>query len=160
MCRLNRNKLPTLNPDMTIEYAVKIPVMSSMYGISDLDIEWIVSATSSSGSVSNLSSARSQKSSMFGEIGNTNSSSGANSMHRMASFIDNNNIPLSFKQRRIPSASKRLPWEQQTSIESDVSGHSNTASNAAVNKSSRSREVAPLKAFPLSDDPLDFANNG
>ena len=114
-CRLQRNKLPTLNPDMSIEYAVKIPAQSSLQAgaLIDLDIEWIVSAATSSSSASNMSSARSHKaSSVFGEIGQP----GAASMHRMASFVDNSHIPLTFKQRRIPSASKRLPWEQQVYI--------------------------------------------
>lgn len=143
-CRLQRNKLPTLNPDMSIEYAIKIPVMSTMYGTSDLDIEWIVSATSSSGTASNLSSARSHKAPVFGEIANPSGSS----MHRMASFVDGANIPLSFKQRRIPSAAKRLPWENQNSAEG-----SEPASPAI-----RGREAAPLKAFPLTDDTIDFTN--
>jgi len=131
---------------MSIDYAVKIPLMSTMYGLSDLDIERIVSATSSSGTASNLSSARSHKaSSVFGEIGQP----GAASMHRMASFVDNNKIPLSFKQRRIPSANKRLPWDQQPSTEG-----SEPPSPAA-----RARDAAPLKAFPLTDDTLEFKSS-
>lgn len=159
MCRLNRKKVPTLNPDMSLEYAVKIPVMSSIYGISDLDIEWIVSATSS-GSASNMSSARSHKSNVFGEVHTPNT--GASSMHRMASFVDNNHIPINFKQRRIPSGNKRLPWDQAaTTHEIDKSAQSiNTHSNNTISVRSNGREVAPLKAFPLpTDDTLqDYAH--
>jgi len=116
-----------------------------MYGISDLDIEWIVSATSSSGSASNISSARSHKaSSVFGEIAQP----GAPSIHRMASFADNNKIPISFKQRRIPSANKRLPWDQQVSTDG-----SDTQSPGI-----RPRDAAPLKAFPLTDETIDFSS--
>ena len=142
MCRLNRNKLPTLNPDMSIEYGVKIPLMSNLYG-NDIDIEWVVSATSSSGTTSNMSSARSQKSNPYGEIA-ANSSNTNPTMHRMASFIDNNNIPISFKQRRLPSANKqRLPWDE------------NNFDQNANSIQAKTREAAPMKAFPLSDD-LDF----
>jgi len=140
MCRINRNKLPTLNPDMSIEYAVKIPVMSSMYSIADLDIEWIVSATSSPGSASNLSSARSQKSGMFGEIGASAQSQPPATMHRMASFVDNNQIPINLRQRRIPSANKRLPWEGLTGEEtSQASG--NSGANPARAAKATTREV-------------------
>lgn len=157
MCRLNRNKLPTLNPDMSIEYAVKIPVMSSMYSIADLDIEWIVSATSSPGSASNLSSARSQKSGMFGEIANSGQQPPA-TMHRMASFVDNNQIPINLRQRRIPSANKRLPWEQSGEDPLAVSNSTQSNQTSRSGAKATSREVAPLKAFPLTDDTLDFAN--
>lgn len=149
MCRVSRNKLPVLNADMTIDYAIKIPstIISNGYG-NDLDIEWIVSASSSSGSASNLSSARSQAS-IFNE-NNPQSNSNASSVHRMAS-LDNNNIAIStgsFKQRR-PSGNKRLPWEEVN--DNQITSHQN------VPKVMRSREVAPLKAFPLTDE-LDFVN--
>jgi hypothetical protein len=156
MCRVSRNKLPVLNPDMTIEYAIKIPstIISNGYG-NDLDIEWIVSASSSSGSASNLSSARSQAS-VFNDNTNSNNSTNNNSnIHRMVSLDNNtNNMPIStgsFKQRR-SSGTKRLPWE-----EVNENNNQNNNNQQQVPKVMRSREVAPLKAFPLTDE-LDFVN--
>ena len=145
MYRINRNKLPSLNPDMTIEYAVKIPnmIMPLNFG-NELDVEWIVSASSSSASTSNLSSARSQKS-VFSEISNN-----TNNMHRVVSVGDaNNNISSgSFKQRRT-SASKRLPWDEFAENQNIL--------NQSMPKLGKTREVAPLKAFPLVDD-IDSVN--
>lgn len=150
--RLSRNKLPVLNPDMTIEYGVKIPPSNApslvnSFGNHEVDIEWIVSASSSS-SASNMSSARSQKSSVFSEISNQNN------LHRMINLNDNSISSISsgsFRQRR-PSGTKRLPWEDANL--SDIS-----QSNSANSKATRNREAAPLKAFPLSDD-LDFLSPG
>ena len=159
MCRINRNKLPTLNPDMSIDYAVKIPVMSSMYSVADLDIEWIVSATSSPGSASNLSSARSQKSGLFGEIGSVQPSAQPQppaTMHRMASFVDNSQIPINLRQRRIPSANKRLPWEAPTGDEtSQASG--NSGANPARAAKATTREVCN-KAVGLTEFFLNKRN--
>ena len=148
MCRVSRNKLPVLNSDLTIDYAIKIPstVLSNGYG-NDLDIEWIVSASSSSGSASNLSSARSQAS-VYNENINNNNNSNTN-IHRMASIATESISTGSFKQRR-PSGNKRLPWE-------DANENQSSNTNQTVHKVMRSREVAPLKAFPLTDE-LDFVN--
>jgi hypothetical protein len=150
MCRVSRNKLPVLNSDLTIDYAIKIPstIISNGYG-NDLDIEWIVSASSSSGSASNLSSARSQAS-VFNENINANNNSNSN-IHRMASLATDSISTGSFKQRRT-SGNKRLPWEDANENQSNA-----TNLNQIVPKVMRSREVAPLKAFPLTDE-LDFVN--
>ena len=136
--RLNRNKLPTLNSDMTIDYGVKIPqsgvALSSGY---DPDIEWIVSASSSSASAN---SARSQKSGSQ-DLSNNISNNSSNRI------LSDNNIPISsgsFRQRS--SGNKRLPWEEA------VLNDQNSASPKIMHT------VAPLKAFPLNDE-LDFANS-
>lgn len=130
--RINRNKLPSLNADLTVEYGVKIPPSGSVIAGYDLDIEWIISASASSASASNMSSARSQKS-LHTE---------ANNNFQKIITLNDNNMPISSGSFRRPSATKRLPWED-----------SNSAPKAA-----KSREVAPLRAFPLNDEP-DFLNS-
>lgn len=174
--RLNRNKLPVLNADMTVEYGIRIPpsnapmLMNSFGGNSELDIEWIVSAssssTSSSASLSNMSSARSQKS-VFSEISNpSNSNNASNSIHRMINLNDNGMLSIStgsFKQRR-PSGTKRLPWEDndmlaQAAPINNFNGNQNNPNSQNTPKTNRMREAAPLKAFPLSDDPDFLAGN-
>lgn len=177
--RLNRNKLPVLNADMTVEYGIKIPpsnapmLMNGYGGNSELDIEWIVSAssssTSSSASLSNMSSARSQKS-VFSEISNP-SNNANNAVHRMINLNDNGMLSIStgsFKQRR-PSGTKRLPWEDNdmltqannnNNINSNGNGnHIGNGSSNTPKPMNRMREAAPLKAFPLSDDPDFLAGN-
>ena len=137
--RLNRNKIATINPDMTIDYGVKIPqsgvVLSSGY---DPDIEWIVSASSSSASAS----ARSRP-------GNdTNNNASATTNNRMMSLNDNGAVRISsgsFRQRS--SGNKRLPWEDAISNDQSISSQK------------VAHTVAPLKAFPLNDE-FDLASNG
>lgn len=137
--RVNRNILATLNSDMSLDYGVKIPSSGATISNNglDLDIEWIISASSSSALESNASSARSQKS-VFIDTNNSNS----NNIHRISNLNQNSNQQISSVSFRRPSASKRLPWEE-------------TIANNGLNnipKVSRSREVAPLKAFPLNDE--------
>lgn len=135
--RLNRNKIATINPDMTIDYGIKIPqsgvVLSGGY---DPDIEWIVSASSSSASAS----ARSQR-------GNDTTTNNTNN-NRIISLNDNGVAPISsgsFRQRS--SGNKRLPWEEAGSNDQSI-----TSQKVA-------HTVAPLKAFPLNDE-FDSASNG
>lgn len=140
--RVNRNVLASLNNDMSLDYGVKIPSAGatiSKNGL-DLDIEWIISASSSSASDSNVSSARSQKSVLI-DSNNSNS----NSIHRITNLNQNSSQQISSVSFRRPSASKRLPWEEIIT--------NNNSNNAP--KVNRSREVAPLKAFPLNDE-FDF----
>lgn len=128
-CRLERQKIPALNPDMTLEYGLKIPTMMGGLSAADLDIEWIVSASSSS-SASHLSSARSHK-------------SGGVELHRHSLLSNENQIlngPTPFRRE------KRVPWEDESV-------------NGGVSKLMRSREGVPLKAFPLMDDSNDFLNS-
>jgi hypothetical protein len=133
--RLNRNKIATINPDMTIDYGIKIPqsgvVLSGGY---DPDIEWIVSASSSSASAS----ARSQR----GNDSNSNTNN-----NRIISLNDKG-VPISsgsFRQRS--SGNKRLPWEEAGSNDQSI-----TSQKVA-------HTVAPLKAFPLNDE-FDSTSNG
>jgi hypothetical protein len=69
----------------------------------------------------------------------------------MASLATDSISTGSFKQRRT-SGNKRLPWEDANENQSNA-----TNLNQIVPKVMRSREVAPLKAFPLTDE-LDFVN--
>ena len=140
--RLNRNKLATLNSDMNIEYGVKIPPSGAVFTAGyDPDIEWIVSASASSASASNLSSARSQKSIYDTNTNGTNANNNNNNnVHR----LNDNNISISSGSFRRSSGNKRLPWEDQLD-------------NQTTPKVVHSREVAPLKAFPLHDE-FDFVN--
>ncbi len=133
--RINRNKLPSLNADITVEYGVKIPPSGSVIAGYDLDIEWIISASASSSSASNMSSARSQKSFNI-------DSNNANNNFQKVITLNDNNMSISSGSFRRPSATKRLPWED---------------SNNAP-KNSKNRDVAPLRAFPLNDEP-DFLNS-
>ncbi len=116
--RLQRNVLPTLNTDMSIEYGLKIPPSGVLINNNDIDIEWVVSA-SSSASASNLSSARSNRSLL----------------------IENNtNFALSIRRT---SGTKRLPWEDEDS--------KFQKSQQFIPKI-KTREIVPLKAFPLNDE--------
>lgn len=154
-CRLGRNKIATLNPDMTLDYGLKLPAMGSsgatngfggigMIGSGgDMDIEWIVSASSSS-SASLISSARSNKLNDPSMM----TSGGGSSVHRSinTSLFNNENMIMNgstaFSRR-----DKRLPWDEDPS-------------NGGV-KVMRGREGGgvPLKAFPLMDDSNDFLNS-
>lgn len=173
-CRLGRNKIATLNPDMTLEYGLKIPAISSIGagggmgllggGSGDIDIDWIVSASSSS-SASHLSSARS--------INNTNNNNrlfndslvqqalplpppstslqqpppSTTSRNINTSLFNNDlNGPAPFSRRE-----KRLPWDDDA-INNNVGG-------VGGSKVMRNREGMPLKAFPLMDDTNDFLNS-
>ncbi|CAF0703596.1 unnamed protein product [Brachionus calyciflorus] len=141
--RLNRNKIANLNSDMTLEYGVKIPSTGTTFGSNglDLDIEWIISASSSSASTSNISSARSQRS-VFVDSNSTNMIN-----HRIAN-LNQANMQISTGSFRRPSGTKRLPWEETNSQNNSI----------PVPKVNKSREVAPLKAFPLNDD-LEIVND-
>lgn len=145
--RVNRNVLASLNADMSLDYGVKIPSAGATFSVNglDLDIEWIISASGSSASVSNVSSARSQKSVY---IDSNSSSSSQNNMHRISNINQNNTQQISTVSFRRPSASKRLPWEEA----------SPTNNSNQIPKVNRSREVAPLKAFPLNDE-FDILNS-
>lgn len=154
-CRLGRNKIATLNPDMTLDYGLKLPAMGGggtngfgggggMIGSGgDMDIEWIVSASSSS-SASLISSARSNKLSDPSMM-----TTGGSSAHRSinTSLFNNENMIMNgstaFSRR-----DKRLPWDEDTS-------------NGGGAKVMRGREGGgvPLKAFPLMDDSNDFLNS-
>ena len=133
--RLNRNKIATINPDMTIDYGVKIPqsgvVLSSGY---DPDIEWIVSASSSSASAS----ARSRP---------ANDTASATTNNRMMSLNDNGAVRISSGSFRQRSSGKRLPWEDAISNDQSISSQK------------VAHTVAPLKAFPLNDE-FDLTSNG
>lgn len=126
---------------MSLDYGVKIPSAGATFSANglDLDIEWIISASGSSAPASNVSSARSQKSVY---IDSSASNSNQNNVHRISNLNQNNVQQISTVSFRRPSASKRLPWE-----EAIPTSNSNT-----VPKVTRSREVAPLKAFPLNDE--------
>lgn len=128
---------------MTIEYGLKIPPPGVTFPNGyDLDVEWVISASASSASASNLSSARSQKSTVVEPAKNNNGT------HRMINLNDKNNISTGSFRR--PSGTKRLPWDE-------INDSSSMLINPNIPKVMRSREVAPLKAFPLNDD-IDFAN--
>jgi hypothetical protein len=153
--RIRRNKLPVLNPDMTIEYGLKLPMQTSPFqmtpssnGRIELDIEWIVSASAQSAQ-SNLSTARSNNTNNVYSEPINNNNNGIHAMHRMANFDDDTIASSLIKQRgRQPSSNVKgrgLPWDEL-----------NDTTNYQT-KSIRSREVAPLKAFPLNDD-TDFLN--
>lgn len=144
--RLNRNKIASLNNDMTVEYGIKIPSAGTTISSNglDLDIEWIISASSSSASASNLSSARSQRSVFIDSTSNIGNITSQNT-HRIAN-LNQPNIQISTGSFRRPSGTRRLPWEE---------AQNNTSLN--VPNTTRSREVAPLKAFPLNDE-LELIN--
>ena len=136
--RLNRNKIATINSDMTIDYGVKIPQSGvAISGGYDPDIEWIVSASSSSASAN---SARSQKG------GNESNVSTSNNNNRIINFNENN-VSISSGSFRRTSGSKRLPWEDATPNDQNMS------TQKVVHT------VAPLKAFPFNDE-FDSSSNG
>lgn len=148
--RLNRNKIASLNQDLTLDYGIKIPPSGHVFSNGfDLDIEWIISASSSSSaSASNLSSARSQKSIFAEPTQNLPTPNSGSGLHRMTSLREPDR-QISIGSFRRPSASKRIPWDEISEINSQ---------NQAAAKSNRSREVAPLKAFPLGDE-ADLTGN-
>jgi hypothetical protein len=131
--RLNRNKYAKLNSDMAIEYGIKIPTATT-YGqqISEPDIDWIISASASSPNSAALMTTQSSR-----LISNTSN----------YEFDETHSQPqLVFKRK--PSATtmtKRLPWEDQQQRQPIQN----------IPKVMKSREVAPLKAFPLVVDNLD-----
>jgi hypothetical protein len=151
--RVNRNRIATLNQDYTVDYGLKIPATGvAISSTHDLDIEWIISASpTSSASVSNQSSARSNRSFpvIEGNKNNANNAKDVNSFYRNMNLADNNVI-ISTGSLRRPSGYKRLPWDELNDMNSVTSSHS-------APKATRAREVAPLKAFPLNDN-LDFLN--
>jgi hypothetical protein len=136
---LNRGKTATLNSDLTLEYGLKLP--QTLVGVTngaDLDIEWIVSGSSSASSATNLSSARSQP-----------PPQSSSSLHRSInnSLFGNENVlngPTPFSRRE-----KRLPWDEDF----------NSVGGSKVMRPGRDG-AAPLKAFPLNDDNSnDFLNS-
>lgn len=139
--RIERNVYAKLNSDMTIDYAIKIPaiVATSANGGSEPDLEWIISATTTSAANSTNSSnlPLSSRSRNFDFNDFTTDSQ-----------LSQSNVVL--KRKTSASAAKRLPWEDQSS-------HENI--NSAVPKVTRIREVAPLKAFPLYTDENDFLSS-
>lgn len=161
--RINRNKIANLNLDMTLDYGLKIPSSGVAFTSGhDLDIEWIVSASSSSSvSVSSVSSARSQKS--FLNYNNNDQNippTSSNSLHRNIlnengyNLNNNNNnggAQISTGSFRRVSATKRMPW--------DDLGDFGVPNPVSIPKVMRSREVAPLKAFPLNDDSPDLLHS-
>jgi hypothetical protein len=131
--RLNRNRYSKLNQDMTIEYGIKIPT-SATYGqqISEPDIDWIISASASS---PNSAALITQSGRLISNTSNYETDE-TNSQHQLV-------------YKRKPSATtmtKRLPWEDQQQKQGGMQ---------SVPKVMKSREVAPLKAFPLVTENLD-----
>jgi hypothetical protein len=149
--RLSRNKLPVLNADMSIDYALKIPASNSFtLNMNEPDIEWIISASSSSAIASGMSSARSQKS-LLAEITNGYEHAGPNSLHRIVNISESKISASSFK--RISSASKRLPWED-VGIENVALVGAAPMSTPQSRKIFPGRELAPLplRSLRLTDD--------
>lgn len=150
---------------MTIEYGLKIPAAMNGAagagvngmggggfggGSGDLDIEWIVSASSSS-SASHISSARSNKL-------NDPNMMGAAATHRSinTSLFNNENLngQAPFSRRE-----KRLPWDDDGGGGGGGLGAGGAMNGGGMSKVMRSREGVPLKAFPLMDDSNDFLNS-
>ena len=145
---------------MTIEYGIKIPTSGVIITNNDVDIEWVVSASSSSSaSASNLSSARSQKSILNENTNNNNNNNTNNSFsnfNRMLTLNDKTKS-ISTGSFRRPSGSKRMPWDEL--IDQNLNSNNGLNNNSSsVPKVMRSREVAPLKAFPLNDE-FEFLNS-
>jgi hypothetical protein len=179
--RINRNNLANLNQDYTLDYGIKLPSNSSLIsvgsGMHDLDIEWIISATSSSSAnISNQSSARSQRSFLIDSNNNNPNMNSFNSNYMSSNstnlyrtFNDTNSHTISSGSIRRPSDYKRTPWDD-LNLNSDnyISNYNNNtllshnSSHSAPKTLTRSRDVAPLRAFPLlsSNDGYDFLNNG
>ena len=149
--RINRNRTATLNSDLTVDYALKIPVNGvSLSSAHDLDIEWIISASSStSAAASNQSSARTQR--------NSDSKETKEFFRNMNLNDGGGNLVISSGALRRPSGLKRLPWDELSDPPRLVHGSSAGSSHSAPKTATRTREVAPLKAFPLTDG-LDFQN--
>lgn len=128
--RIERKTYATLNSDMTVEYAIKLSSLASTASGIDPDLDWIVSASASS--------------SANGRANISNSST--------TSFndYDSNLLTQQITIKRKSSA-KRLPWEDQ-----QLSAPSLEAFNS-VPKVNKSREVAPLKAFPLFGEDNEYA---
>ena len=177
--RLRRNVMPRLNDDMSIEYGVKIPSTSSMFvGSDELDIEWIVSASSSSSASSARPHLHQQQLSANNNNNNNNNNNKTNdpvSLTRMLSLNDSNisngggggggggggatrgnaNAAISTGSFRRLSGSKRMPWDEFN----EQIYTTNTGLNQAIPKVIGSREVAPLKAFPLNNEPNSDAHS-
>jgi hypothetical protein len=142
--RLSRDKYAILNTDMTIDYAIKLPTSTSLLTVSgnEPDIDWIISASTSAHSV-NLSS------------------SSARSV-RSVNEYEQNILPQQPQQtvyKRKPSA-RRLPWDNvndQYNSSNSLNSQPTSLNLSNVPKVMRSREVAPLKAFPFEEN-LDFNN--
>ena len=139
--RLNRDKYAILNTDMTIDYAIKLPSSTSLLTVSgnEPDIDWIISASTSAHSV-HLSSARSVRS---------------------VNEFEQNILPQQQQTvyKRKPSA-KRLPWDNvndQYNSTNSINSQPTSLNLTSVPKVMRSREVAPLKAFPFEEN-LDLNN--
>lgn len=126
--RIDRNIYATLSSDMTIEYAIKLSSLASTASGVDPDLDWIVSASASS--------------SANGRPNNSNSNSSN------ASFDYDPNLLTQQINIKRKSSAKRLPWEDQQ-FQAPSLDNFNSSSVPKVNKS---REVAPLKAFPLFGD--------
>lgn len=143
--RLSRDKYPILNTDMTIDYGVKLPSSTSLLTINgnEPDIDWIVSASTSAHSVHlSSTSARSVRS---------------------VNEYEQNILPQQQQtvNKRKPSATKLLPWDkvndQYNNSNTSLNSQPSSVNSTNVPKVMRSREVAPLKAFPF-DDNLEVNN--
>ncbi len=126
--RLSRDKYAILNTDMTIEYAIKLPSSTSLLTINGNEPD-IDWIISASTSSAHLS---------------TSSARSVRSVNEYEQNILPQQHQTSFKRK--PSA-KRLPWDEQNI----------NLSTSNVPKVMRSREVAPLKAFPFEEN-IDIMN--
>jgi hypothetical protein len=146
---------------MSLEYGIKIPASGVIITNNDVDIEWVVSASSSSSaSASNLSSARSQKSILNENTNynnnNNNTNNSFSNFNRMLTLNDKTKS-ISTGSFRRPSGSKRMPWDELNDPNL-VNNHGQNNNSNGIPKVMRSREVAPLKAFPLNDE-FEFLNS-
>ena len=137
--RLSRDKYAILNTDMTIDYAIKLPSSTSLLSVNgnEPDIDWIISASASAHSAHlSTSSARSVRS---------------------VNEFEQNILPQQTVYKRKPSA-KRLPWEiDQYNSNASLNSINSNVNMPNVPKVMRSREVAPLKAFPFEEN-VDSTN--
>ncbi len=157
--RIKRNILPKLNSDMSLEYGIKIPTSGVIVTNNDVDIEWVVSASSSSSaSASNQSSARSQKSILNENTNNINNTNNSFSNFNRMLTLNDKSKSISTGSFRRPSSSKRMPWDDLNDQNIANSNNGQGSNNNGIPKVMRSREVAPLKAFPLNDE-FEFLNS-
>lgn len=136
---------------MSIEYAIKLPSSTSLItsvNASEPDIDWIISASTSSTHNSSL---------------NIKSSTSSARSTKSLNEYEQNIMPQSILKRK-PSA-KRLPWDEpfngNNTNNSQNNGNNNNVmllqngnnlTSTTVPKVMRSREVAPLKAFPFEEN--------
>jgi hypothetical protein len=132
--RIERNTYATLSSDMTVEYAIKLSSLASTASGVDPDLDWIVSASASS--------------SANGRSANNTTNNSTASFEYDANLLTQQ---ITIKRK---SSAKRLPWEDQQFQAPSLDTFNSPSS---VPKVTKSREVAPLKAFPMYGDDNDFS---